>query len=102
MSEILGTDITVEDENKFSMDVSREQADKLCGLYYFYYYDTATFKGRDNKEALNSGLLLIYKNRDSKEYACMAQFDLKIKEMREKFLTWGGGKITQLLRWILS
>lgn len=51
MSEILSTDITVEAENKFSTDVSREQADKLCGLYCFYYYDTAAFKGRDNKEA---------------------------------------------------
>lgn len=95
MSEILSTDITVEDETKFSTDVSREQADKLCGLYCFYYYDTAAFKGRDNKEAkeaLNSGLLLIYKNRDSKEYVCMAQFGLKVKEMRERFLTLGGGK----------
>ena len=97
LSEMLSTDITVSDENIFTADVSREQADKLCGLYCFYYYDTAAFKGRDNKEAkeaLNSGLLLIYRNRDSKEYVCIAEFGMKIKEMHEKFLTCGGGKIT--------
>lgn len=97
LSEILSTDITVSDENIFAADVSREQADKLCGLYCFYYYDTAAFKGRDNKEAkeaLNSGLLLIYRNRDSKEYVCIAQFGMKVKEMREKFLNCGGGKVS--------
>ena len=97
MSEILSTDITVKDEESFSRDVSKEQADKLCGLYCFYYYDTAAFKGRDNKEAkeaLNSGLLLIYRNKANKEYACIAQFGMKVKEMREKFLTLGGGKIS--------
>lgn len=97
MSEILSTDITTSEENSFSADVSREQADKLCGLYCFYYYDTAAFKGRDNKEAkeaLNSGLLLIYRNRDSKEYVCIAQFGMKVKEMREKFLNCGGGKVS--------
>lgn len=96
MSEVLSTDIAIEDEKDFSADVSREQADKLCGLYCFYYYDTAAFKGRDNKEAkeaLNSGLLLVYRNRESKEYVCMAQFGMKVKEMREKFLNCGGGKI---------
>ena len=93
----MSTDITVSDENIFAADVSREQADKLCGLYCFYYYDTAAFKGRDNKEAkeaLNSGLLLIYRNRDSKEYVCIAQFGMKVKEMREKFLNCGGGKVS--------
>ena len=97
LSEMLSTDITVSDENIFTADVSREQADKLCGLYCFYYYDTAAFKGRDNKEAkeaLNSGLLLIYRNRDSKEYVCIAEFGMKVKEMHEKFLTCGGGKST--------
>ena len=97
LSEILSTDITVSDENIFAADVSREQADKLCGLYCFYYYDTAAFKGCDNKEAkeaLNSGLLLIYRNRDSKEYVCIAQFGMKVKEMREKFLNCGGGKVS--------
>ena len=96
ISEMLSTDITIVDETSFSSDVSREQADKLCGLYCFYYYDTAAFKGRDNKEAkeaLNSGLLLIYKKRDSNEYACMAQFGIKTKEMRERFLNLGGGKL---------
>lgn len=79
--------------------MSREQAEKLCGLYCFYYYDTAAFKGRDNKdakEALNSGLLLIYRNRDNKAYMCMAQFGMKIKEMRNKFTNCGGGKDTSL------
>ena len=81
MSEILSTDITISDESSTVADVSREQAEKLCGLYCFYYYDTAAFKGRDNKdakEALNSGLLLIYRNRDNKAYMCMAQFGMKI------------------------
>lgn len=90
IEEILNTDIEEVEMAGTDGDntVDDTQKQKFCGVYQLHYYDTSAFKGRENKDAkdaLDFGLLVVYKDRGNNEYRCMAQFGLTRMEMLERY-----------------
>lgn len=90
IEELIGQDIEASEQTIVDGDsaVDDIQWQKFIGIYQLYYYDTGSFKGRENKsskDALNFGILVIYKDHARGGYYCIAQFGLNRSEMNERF-----------------
>ena len=61
-----------------------EEMSRYLGLYFVYYFRTSAFKGRETRDdanALEYGLLGIYRDSDTKEVKCRAVMGLNRKDV---------------------
>ena len=65
-----------------------DELSRYLGLYFVYYFRTSAFKGRemhDDANALEYGLLGIYRNPNTKQVRCTALMGLKRKEAEARY-----------------
>jgi len=88
VEELLNSRIAeVQLDNPANDIVDDVQRQKFIGVYQVYHYNTSPFKGRENKsagESLAFGVLMIYKERGTGNYLCLAQFGLNQRELKER------------------